>query len=69
MAQALKIDQIQRESLSYRKETTIKTTYKELHHRKYYPESEHLTQDSKELAFEVHAVPGKCFRPYEVNLH
>lgn len=69
MAQALEIDQIQRESLSCHEETTIKKTYKELHHRKYYLESENLTQYSKELAFEVHGIPGKCFRPYEVNLH
>ena len=69
MAQALEIKKIQRESLSYHEETTIKKTYKELHHRKYYLESENLTQDSKELPFKVHDIPRKCFCLYEVNLH
>lgn len=68
MAQILEIDDIEQESLSYKESTVLKRTYKESKLRKYYPENENLTADSKNLTFEIQNIPGQAWRPYETTL-
>ena len=69
MAEILQIDDIEQEALSYREPAIVKRTYKESFLRKYYPENENLTADSKQLTFEMMNIPGNSYRPYEVTLH
>ena len=69
MAEILEIDDVEQESLSYHERTVIKRTYKESFLRKYYPENENLTADSKQLTFELMNIPGNSYRPYETTLH
>lgn len=69
MAEILQIDEVERESLSYRERAVVKRTYKESFLRKYYPENENLTADSKHLTFEMMNIPGNAYRPYEVTLY
>lgn len=69
MAQVLEIDEIQSESLSYREPNIYKKTFKEGKRRKYYPENENLTGNSKALTFEIQNIPGQAWRPYETTLH
>ena len=69
MAQILEIDKVQSEASTYKEPTVFKRTYKEAKLRKYYPENENLTADSKSLTFEIHNIPGQAYHPYETTLH
>ena len=69
MAQILEIDKVQSEASTYKEPTVFKRTYKEAKLRKYYPENENLTADSKSLTFEIQNIPGQAYHPYETTLH
>lgn len=69
MAEILEIDDVQQESLTYREENVYKRTYKESKLRKYYPENENLTQNSKTLTFKIQSIPGQAYCPFKTTLY
>lgn len=69
MAEIVEIDAVEQEPMVYAEENVYKNTYKESQLRKYYPEKENLTADSKTLTFEIKNIPAQCYRPYETTLH